>query len=86
VVIKAMVELCEAHRQHPQFGFADFVTNGKIETVNLVAARPRPGPLDILGEAVRIAGGHHPNPSELVRIERSTAPIGGACTAPCCRG
>lgn len=85
-VIEALVKLCEAYRQHPQFGFADFVPNGKIETVNLVSARPRPGVLEILGDAFRIAGGDAPNPSELVRIERSTAPAGESCTAPCCRG
>lgn len=86
VVIEALVKLCETHRQHPQFGFADFAPNGKIETVNLVSARPRPGALEILGDAIRIAGGRTPDPSELVRIERSTAPVGGACTSPCCRG
>lgn len=85
-VIEALVKLCEAHRQHPQFGFADFVPNGEIETVNLVSARPRPGVLEILGDAFRIAGGHAPIPSELVRIERSTAPAGESCPAPCCRG
>ncbi|WP_441237362.1 hypothetical protein [Bradyrhizobium sp. 930_D9_N1_4] len=86
VVIEALGKLCETHRQHPQFGFADFVPNGQIETVNLVSARPRPGALEILGDAIRIAGGDAPDPSELVRIERSTAPVGGACSSPCCRG
>lgn len=83
-VIKALVGLCESHRTNPQFGFADFVSNGTIETVNLLAKAPRPGPLETLRDAIWIAAGHARPLSEPVRIERTTAPIGEACTAPCC--
>jgi hypothetical protein len=84
--VKALVQLCETHRSHPQFGFMDFVSNGQIEVADLVAASGRPGPFRTLVDAVRSLGGQEPTPAELVRIERTTAPIGGVCTAPCCRG
>jgi hypothetical protein len=81
-------QLCNAGRNSPQFGFEGFVSNGQIQTVDLTAARPRPGPLETLSLAIRQTGRARPDPgvAPLVRIDRKTSPIAGACHAPCCDG
>jgi hypothetical protein len=86
-VLTALIGLCEKHRLAPYYGFSGFVSNGQIETISLDPVRPVPGPFQTLLEALRMAGaGGGVEPAAAVRLVRETAPIGGACTSPCCSG
>ena len=77
---------CERFRSKPQYGFGGFVSNGKIETVKLVTSQPPPGLFRAMSLAARLSGGADPSQelAGMTRIERETAPIGGACVGPCC--
>lgn len=86
-VMTALRGVCEKYRSAPQYGFGGFVSNGQIETVKFVTNRPPPGPFSAIGLAIRSSGASEANQAlaSLVRVERTTAPIGGACIAPCCK-
>lgn len=77
---------CERFRLLPQYGFAGFVSNGQIETVKLMTNQRPPGPFRAFSLAVRSSNGADADQelAGLTRIERETAPIGGACVGPCC--
>jgi len=84
-VIAALAALCTKYRSSPQYGFGGFVSNGRIETVRLVANRPPPGLFQTISEAVHTGGGVGPQQaSAMVRLEREIRPIGGGCVGPCC--
>jgi hypothetical protein len=78
---------CEKFRSMPQYGFGGFASNGRIETVKLVTNQSPPGPFRAISLAARLFGGVDVSEqlAALTRIERETAPIGGACVGPCCK-
>jgi hypothetical protein len=78
---------CERFRLLPQYGFAGFESNGQIETVKLMTNQRPPGPFRAFSLAVRSSNGAEADEelAGLTRIERETAPIGGACVGPCCK-
>lgn len=78
---------CERFRLLPQYGFAGFESNGQIETVKLMKNQRPPGPFRAFSLAVRSSNGAEADQelAGLTRIERETAPIGGACVGPCCK-
>ncbi len=80
-VVSTLSGLCESHRGHPQYGFEGFSSNGQIETARLVANQAPPGLLKGIRQAL---AGIAASSADLVRIERSTKPIAGACRGPCC--
>ena len=86
-VMSTLRGYCERFRSMPQYGFGGFVSNGQIETVKLVTNQRPPGPFRAISLAVRSSSGDAANQelAGLTRIERETAPIGGACVAPCCK-
>jgi hypothetical protein len=85
-VTEALVKLCQNGRLLPQYGFGGFVSNGQIETLNLIASREPPGLFHGIIEAVHAVRAAQPagGSNSMVRVERTTAPVGGACIAPCC--
>jgi hypothetical protein len=85
-VTEALVKLCQNGRLLPQYGFGGFISNGQIETLKLIATREPPRLFQTINEAVRAVGATQPaqDSNAMVRIERETAPVGGACVAPCC--
>jgi hypothetical protein len=84
--VAALVKLCSNSRSLPQYGFGGFISNGQIETLKLIATREPPGLFQTINEAVRAVGAMQPvqDSNAMVRIVRETAPVGGACIAPCC--
>jgi hypothetical protein len=87
-ITAALVGVCSRLRDSPQFGFGGFVSNGQIDTIELTANRPRPGPFETAYLALRglSRADLDPGAPPLVRIDRKTRPIGGACRSPCCDG
>jgi hypothetical protein len=85
-VTEALIKLCQGSRLLPQYGFGGFVSNGQIETLKLTANREPPQLFQTISEAARAiaAAGPTQDSNPMVRIERETAPVGGACVAPCC--
>ena len=85
-VITALTGLCEKLRLVPQYGFGGFVSNGKIETIKLIADDPPPQLFETIREAIRASSGSEPKQqlTRMVRMERETSPVGGACISPCC--
>ena len=86
--VERLIEICKNLRDSPQFGFKGFVSNGHIDTVTLMANRPRPGPFETVYLAVRELGRLESDPSAppMVRIDIKPGLIGGACRSPCCDG
>ena len=86
-VLATLRGYCERFRSMPQYGFGGFVSNGQIETVKLLTNQPPPGPFRAISLAARLSGGADASQelAALTRIERETAPIGGACVGPCCK-
>ena len=84
--IKRLVELCKSNRSKPQFGFGGFISNGRIETVKLIADRPPPGIFRAIYEAAHSSAsvGSAEKSATMVKMERHESPIGGACVSPCC--
>jgi hypothetical protein len=85
-VISALVRICQGGRSSPQYNFGGFVSNGQIETIKLTANREPPTLFQTISEAARAVGKAEPAPNStpMVRFERETSPIGGACVSPCC--
>lgn len=86
--VAKLVGLCKDLQNTPQFGSAGFVANGQVETINLTANRPRPGPFATIYLAIRRLGLSEPDTSvaPLVHIDSKVDSIGGACRSPCCDG
>jgi hypothetical protein len=80
----ALIKLCQQYRSKPQYGFGGFVSNGKIETIRLIANREPPGIFEAIYQATQATGGE--KLTAMVKMETQTEPIGGDCLSPCCLG
>ena len=63
----ALIKLCQQYRSNPQYGFGDFVSNGKIETIKLITNRAPPGILGAIREAIHADGAIEPRPTSYLR-------------------
>ena len=80
-VISALTTLCESHRSNPQYGFANFVSNGHLETVKLLPNGDPPAYFHIIGHFLGMTTIPAAPP---VRLERTKQQFASACRGPCC--
>lgn len=83
-----LIQYCEKFRSAPQYGFGGFVSNGNIETLRLLSNREPPRLFEAIGAGIRSAleAGPASTSRPMVRVERTTSAMEGACRSPCCAG